>query len=377
MPLSTKLGKPLTAHVSSYDSEEDAQKSETASAHSSESGDGDAVSSVSNRKGLDEDVKEDEYRSHSQTGDSTVSDYESELEGDAQQQLSSISFGALAQASDAIRKSTGRKRKRSEDTSGDHEEKLQALKDRLREIKDSKSRRPSSTPLGNASTLSHTTKIREQYLDPPESDTESPSSEDEKIQKEPSRLSKHAPAIQSSKRPVSRNRTVIAVSDPKAKALDPRFSSLSGPAPDASKLRQRYAFLDDYRRSEMDEIRTTLDSGTTASGKKQKKHTSQMDEETKDRLKKELGRMENRARAESDKERQGRVMREWKRAEREKVQQGKRPFYLKSSEKKKLALVDRFESMKGKEREKAMRKKTKRQGEKEKRNMPAARRVRR
>ena len=91
-------------------------------------------------------------------------------------------------------------------------------------------------------------------------------------------------------------------------------------------------------------------------------------------MKKEIMAMENRAKAEREKERERGVLREHRRKEKEAVKQGKRPFFLKKSEQKKRALVDKFESMKGKEREKAMKKKRKKESEKERRNMPGERR---
>ena len=375
MPLSTKLSKPLTARIEDFDGLDDYQDLELINPDVSEPSDNGELNSTPEYDVWDEDPREAERRSTSPMEQSNLSDTESEAE-DVQQRLNSISFGALARANDAMGQGIGRKRMRDGHTVNDNAEKLEALRDRLHELKAYKSRKLSPSAPNKASKSRRATDIQRQHADIPASRADFSSLSNAGVEKEGSRLSKHAPAIQSSKRPVSRNRTVLAVSNPRPKALDPRFSSLSGPAPDPSRLRQRYAFLNDYRQNEMDELRTVLNNSKKASGQKGKKRTAHVDEETRDRLKKELGRMENRARAESDKERQERVMHEWKRAEREKVQQGKKPFYLKNSEQKKLTLADKFENMKAKEREKAVKQRRKREGEREKRSMPAARRVR-
>lgn len=49
--------------------------------------------------------------------------------------MSKVSFGALAKAQDVLSKSTDRKRKRGEDSSKPQDDKLEALRERLRQIK--------------------------------------------------------------------------------------------------------------------------------------------------------------------------------------------------------------------------------------------------
>ncbi|KAF2230568.1 DUF947-domain-containing protein [Viridothelium virens] len=320
---------------------------------------------------------EDEFKpTYPAANEENWSDNDSGLDRTVQHQLDGITFGALARAHQTLQGSPARKRKREWELEDDHEEKMKALRDRLQDMKNSKSKKPSSVLTENVGRLNPRPKGSD-HIERSDKKSTSPSFVDEAADLAVSRSSKHAPAVQSSKRPVPRSRNVVTVSSSKGKALDPRFSTLSGPASDLTKLRWRYAFLDDYRRTEMEELRDAIGSDKKESdGQRQrKKGLAQVDEETRGRLKTELGRMENRARAEIEKERQERVTREWKRKEREKVQHGKKPYYLKNSEKRKLALADRFENLKGKEREKAMRKKSKKQGEREKRNMPMARRV--
>ena len=50
---------------------------------------------------------------------------------DVEQKISNVSFGALKQAQDAV----SRKRKRGSDTTADQEDKLEALRERLRQIR--------------------------------------------------------------------------------------------------------------------------------------------------------------------------------------------------------------------------------------------------
>lgn len=85
----------------------------------------------------------------------------------------------------------------------------------------------------------------------------------ERIKKK-KRTSKHAPAEMTSKKPVSRKRTVVSVS--KAKARDPRFESLSGPI-NEERIKKSYAFLEGYRDDEMRELEKGIKRTTNADEK--------------------------------------------------------------------------------------------------------------
>ncbi|KAI9686123.1 MAG: rRNA biogenesis protein rrp36 [Bogoriella megaspora] len=299
-----------------------------------------------------------------------TSESNSEQESDIKQQLNQISFASLARAQASLPLS--RKRKRDDMVSEEQETKLATIRNRLQEIKNAKFIAQTHPSKSQAKSIK--TKDPDQFSD---NDSESSSNSDNDTNRKLTRTSKHAPRIQSSKRPVPRNRNVLAPSNPSDKALDPRFSStISGRTPTSSTLRQRYAFLDSYRTQEMNDLRSIIqDSNPSKPKKKQKRATPTVDDATREKLKAELQRMENRARAEKERERREKVDREWKREEREKVRSGKKPFYLKEREKRERVEKDRWEGMKGKERERAERRKRKREGEKEMRRLPGARRV--
>ena len=57
------------------------------------------------------------------------------------------------------------------------------------------------------------------------------------------------------------------------------------------------------------------------------------------------------------------------------MESGKNPYYLKKSELKEQALVEKYKGMNGKDREKAIDKKRKKESQKEIKRMPEARRM--
>jgi ribosomal RNA-processing protein 36 len=97
-------------------------------------------------------------------------------------------------------------------------------------------------------------------------------------------------------------------------------------------------------------------------------------EDDKEKLKRKLLSMESQKKAREAKLKQQEIVHEHKKRERELIKEGKQPFYLKKSEQKKLALIDRFQNMKGKQREKAIERRRKKVASKERKNMPAERR---
>jgi ribosomal RNA-processing protein 36 len=176
---------------------------------------------------------------------------------------------------------------------------------------------------------------------------------------QPARTSKHAPAEQSSKKAVSRKRTVVHV--PALAARDPRFSALSGRT-DPERVRRNYAFLDTYRASELD-------------GVKRRARDPKAPEAEREQIKGEVRAMEDRERARKREEAERDVMLRHRREEREKVAQGvKQPYFLKKSEVRREVLRKRFEDMGEKKAEQAMARKRKKTAQKERKNMPDARR---
>ena len=274
----------------------------------------------------------------------------SEEDEEVQQQMSRTSFGALKQAHDALSK----KRKRGSDTNGDQEEKLAALRSRLNDLR-SKSENKQKRKSGNQASGKRT-----QNEDIEDFDPDSAPSEEEAPSK--SRTSKHAPAAQSSKHQVTRRRNVIDV--PKRTYRDPRFDALHNqPNNLQSNSEKAYAFLTDYQKSEIKDLRAAIKASKN--------------EDEKEMLRRKMVSMENRLKSKAAQEREKEVLRKHRREEREKVEQGKQPFYLKRGDVKKRALEEKFKGMKGKEREKLIERRRKKEGQREKKKMPVARRVER
>lgn len=195
-------------------------------------------------------------------------------------------------------------------------------------------------------------------------------------QKIASRKNKHAPTEQSSKHAVSRKRQIVEVH--KVQNRDPRFGPPLGASSSASSFpsrsaaamaavqheeaaRRNYAFLDQYRDSEMATIRAAIRK-TKDAGEKEKLQRALMSMQSKKQARQRL-----------DAERS--VISEHRRQEKELVKQGKTPFYLKKSETKKRVLVDRFAGMKKGQVDKVIARKRKKETAKERREMPMERRT--
>ncbi|KAL9007207.1 MAG: hypothetical protein Q9188_000010 [Gyalolechia gomerana] len=175
---------------------------------------------------------------------------------------------------------------------------------------------------------------------------------------EHARSSKHAPAEISSKKAVSRKREVVPVV--KRDIRDPRFEPTSGPI-DEERAKKNYGFLDEYRDSEISELKSAI---------RQAK-----DPIAKDKLKRALLRMKSRKKAQQTKTQEREILRAHRAREKEQIAQGKKPFYLKRAEQKKLALVHRYEGMKGKQIDKVIERRRKKKASREKRDMPEERRA--
>lgn len=172
-----------------------------------------------------------------------------------------------------------------------------------------------------------------------------------------SRSSKHAPTELSSKKAVSRRREVVHV--PKAEARDPRFEPLSGPI-NEFQTKKNYAFLETYRDSEISDLKAAI--------------RKTEDADAKDKLKRALLSMESRKKTQLTKDKEQEVLSKHRKKEKELIQQGKKPFYLKKGEQKKMALVERFEGMKGKQADKVIERRRKKKAAKERKGMPEGRR---
>jgi len=277
-------------------------------------------------------------------GDDDDDDDDADGDADAQQKISNISFGTLARAQDSLSK----KRKRGSEEKPQNDDKLEALRARLHQLREQKG-------LNKPAIDSHK---RDDNSDREDDEDESGESSEDDEGAPKSRSSKHAPGSMSSKRQVTRKRPVVDA--PKRQVRDPRFGPVGG-RQDETKLQKNYAFLNDYAESEMSELKAAI------------KKTKNEDE--KDTLKRKLLSMESKKKARESKDRQQQVLREHRKKERDAINQGKNPFYLKRSEQKQLALVDKYNSMKGRDREKLMERRRKKVAGKEKKMMPQARRM--
>ncbi|KAF2858504.1 DUF947-domain-containing protein [Piedraia hortae CBS 480.64] len=175
----------------------------------------------------------------------------------------------------------------------------------------------------------------------------------------PRKKSKHAPVMLTSKKPVTRKRTVISM--PKIKSRDPRFLPLgrSASAQPNPYSRNGYAFLHEYETAELDELRAEA-----------KKYTG-AERET---IQRKIDSLSNRIKAREMKEREREVIRRNKQQEKARIKEGKTPFYLKKKDIKKQVLEDQFKSMKSRDREKAVKKRRVRQAQKELKRRPTERR---
>jgi ribosomal RNA-processing protein 36 len=265
-------------------------------------------------------------------------------------QLESVSFGALKQAQDAL----SRKRKRKEEANPEQDEKLEKIRERLREIKRRKEseREPESKPRKKQPSKKLDNKDEGAHDQGSDSDSDS-------APEEVGATSKHAPMAQSSRHQVTRKRQVIEV--PKMKARDPRFDAMQQRNAHTGNVDKAYGFLAEYQADEIAQLKTAM--------------KTTKDPFEKDLLKRKIGSMENRIKAKAAKEREQEVLRRHRKDERQKVESGKNPYYLKKSELKEQALVEKYKSMKGKDREKAIDKKRKKESQKEIKRMPEARRT--
>ncbi|QDS77058.1 hypothetical protein FKW77_007010 [Venturia effusa] len=307
-------------------------------------------------------------------GSSSEEDEEEETTDDeatATALQSRMSFGTLAKVQDTLGDDKARrKRKRGvEDEEG--ERKLRALRERLRELKEKgleKKGRVEDTAMKKAVKGSRDT-AGTKGIDRPISSADSSSDDSDEEEEEDDtengqptkkkgRTSKHAPTEMSSKRAVTRRRSAVEMK--KSTVRDPRFDPLSG-AVDHHVLSKKYAFLDEYRASEL----ATL---------KQAMKNKKLKDEEREAMKRQVVSMESKIAFEKSKAREARIVREHRREERKRVEQGKGVWHVKKSVVRQEALRERFEGMKGRQRDKVIERRRKKLTAKERRGMPEERR---
>ncbi|WPH04033.1 hypothetical protein R9X50_00691700 [Acrodontium crateriforme] len=319
----------------------------------------------SDSDGAEENASDD--MSGVENGDNDDEEDEGSMDDDidVENQISNVSFGTLKKAQETL----SRKRKRGSEATADQDSKLESLRTRLQQIRKEKAKDAELQGLNGSkmkSTSSSKSKVNvkvteddDEEDDDQEQDSDSDSAPSEEGAGTKARGSKHAPAAQSTKYQVSRKRQVIDV--PKRITRDPRFDAMQDQSTQNLNQAKAYSFLREYEESEIAELKAAI-----------KKSRNDDDKET---LRRKMVAMQNRHKAKDAADREREVLRRHRKEERERINDGKTPYYLKQKEVKERALVDKFKSMKGKERQKVIDKKRKKESQKEKKRMPQARRM--
>ncbi|KAJ3142558.1 hypothetical protein HK100_001382 [Physocladia obscura] len=169
------------------------------------------------------------------------------------------------------------------------------------------------------------------------------------------RGSKHAPAEITSKKPVSRRRTIVEL--PKKEIhRDPRFNKLSGNFNEGL-FNRSYGFLEEYEKSEIEDLKKRMNS------EKSEEQRAQMEKIIQSKISKQIQKQRE--------DRQKNIHRQWKKAEVDAVKNGKKAFYLKKSDKEKLALLEQYKNIKpGQGVDKFLEKRRKKNSATEKRFLP-------
>ena len=326
----------------------------------------DGSSEESNSHGS-ESSSDDEEGSSDAEEDSAVD--EDEL---IKRKLADVSFGALSKARDALNSAgNGKKRKRDGEANDESAKKLEDLRSRLRELREAQGIRSSEqSTMKRARTQDRSGEKRGKGLshnaaeeDPDSAKSSDAEKDDSNTPKKKSRSSKHAPTEQSSKRAVPRRRTIIETATP---ALgDPRFAHFTGRLNEAG-VTQRYAFLEQYRATELAELRGALRDAPK----------TRMPEDERARVKRDVQALESRAQTRDAAAREKQIVREHRAADREaRAATGKQPFYLKRSDVRRQVLTERFEALKGKGKDRAIERRRKKLAAQERKHMPETRRT--
>jgi ribosomal RNA-processing protein 36 len=161
---------------------------------------------------------------------------------------------------------------------------------------------------------------------------------------------KNAPAEMSTKRAVSRYRQVLPSEKPKSR--DPRFDDLSGKL-NEDLFNRSYGFIKELEDKDLDDIRLQI--------------AKEKDVDEKERLVKlQQSILSQRRSKEAGQVRQN-IKREWRKKQMEQVKQGAKPYFLKESDMKRLELVEKFKNTKGKNLDKILEKRRKKNQSKDRR----------
>ncbi|EPQ60679.1 DUF947-domain-containing protein [Gloeophyllum trabeum ATCC 11539] len=193
-----------------------------------------------------------------------------------------------------------------------------------------------------------------------------------KPKERPKRSSKHAPTEVSSKRPVTRRRTVVEVK--KVEARDPRFLPLAGEF-DPSKFRQQYGFLSELHQTELKTLRDDLKRARKLLASSPRDFREERSREV-DRLERAVKRAESAVNKDRREEVEHAALQRVKQEEKQKQKQGKGAWFMKPSRKKELLTKARYEALAssggGLAVKKAIEKKQRKISQKEKKSRPFA-----
>lgn len=163
---------------------------------------------------------------------------------------------------------------------------------------------------------------------------------------------KHAPTESSSKRPVSKIRKIEGLETKSTLHQDIRFDAAFGKA-DLHETRKNYAFLDEYRQQEIDQLNKII---------RDKKNFNKLSYYEQEEIKQNLQSLKSRLDTMKTRDLQHKILQDYKNEQMKNFKEGKQsnPYFLKRSEQRKLLQKAKFESMKPRQREKVMERKRKR-----------------
>ncbi|KAI0274851.1 hypothetical protein BC834DRAFT_839874 [Gloeopeniophorella convolvens] len=184
------------------------------------------------------------------------------------------------------------------------------------------------------------------------------------------RKGKNAPTEVTSKRPVSRRRTVVEVQ--KMEVRDPRFQPLTGEF-DASRFQDQYKFLSDVREGELKTLRENLSRARKLLASSPRDLRPEREHEV-ERLSLAVKRAESSVNRDKRERAEQAALSAVGKEERDKRKQGKKAYWMKDAEKKKVMLKARYDvvATEGGKRavKKAIEKKRKKLSQKETKSRP-------
>ncbi|KAG7450561.1 DUF947-domain-containing protein [Guyanagaster necrorhizus] len=184
------------------------------------------------------------------------------------------------------------------------------------------------------------------------------------------RQNKHAPMEMTSKKPVTRRRTVVEVKT--VQPRDPRFLPLSGEFSE-EKYRHNYAFLTTAHKTEFQILRENLKRSRKLLASSPKHLRSDRENEV-EKLELAVKRAESAISKDRREEVERGALDKLRKEEKEKQAQGKGSWWMKEADKKKLLMRARYDALaqSGGERavKKAIEKKQKKIGQREKKSRP-------